>query len=392
MIITTRSRLTGALSAVALAAILLPGATASGTDGPPPAPITGGGVLRLHLADEAAFFRFESPTGSGQPTVTQRIRSRKCVVTLNPASSLVTLTPTPAPPSGVVGLADEGLGVKSATDSAGAPCGRVDGPAEALTIALAGALAGRQVDFAELDIEAFNGVTVRADSYLGANLVDTSLLMTPVTLGAEWSDDQNVRWVIDPALPFDRMVLSVDASTPAGAFSLKGGDEDSPPGPLGAALQTRDTLFQLTEITGIIDCGETEPPVGGGETPEATLSRGANLDCEPLPYLLRSDPDDSVLLQKDASSQPGANFFLDIVWDPEATPTGPLPLTSIDYDGPGGDPPQDVQWCGGTASSPQLPPGQLWCLARQLVELTDVADQVQVSERYYGAGDPRWTR
>ena len=137
-------------------------------------------------------------------------------------------------------------------------------------------------------------------------------------------------------------MLSVDGSTPNGAFSLDGGGDGAAAGPLGTALQTKDTLFQLTEITGIIDCGETAPPVGGGNTPEATLSRGQNPNCTPLPYLLRTDPDNSVLLQKDASSQPGANFLLDITWEPEDAVL-PVPATTIDYDGDGPNPPQTVQ-------------------------------------------------
>ena len=130
--------------------------------------------------------------------------------------------------------------------------------------------------------------------------------------------------------------------------------------------------------------------MGGGNTPEATFSRGQNPDCTPLPYLLRTDPDNSVLLQKDASSQPGANFLLDITWEPEDAVL-PVPATTIDYDGDGPNPPQTVQWCRGTTANPTLPDDQKWCLAKQSTEL--VSDgQMQVSERYYGAGDPRWAR
>jgi hypothetical protein len=315
----------------------------------------------------------------------------------------VTLSSTPAPPAGAVGFADHSLGVKTSTESGtpsvasgattnnagGSSCSRVDGT-EALTIALSGTLAGKQIDFAELDIEAFNGVTVRADSFLGAKLVDTSVLQTSELAGKEWSDDDNVRWLLNPAQPFDKLVLSVDSSTPAGAFSLDGGDDGSAPGPLGTALKTKDTLFQLTEITGIIDCGQTAPTVGGDATPAATLSRGENPNCSPLPYLLRTDANDSVLLQKDASSQPGANFFLDIVWESEPKVL-PVPATTIDYDGDGPQPPQVVQWCDGTSSNPVLPEGQKWCLTNQSTTLPSDG-MMQVSEEYYGAGDPRWAR
>lgn len=389
MTVSTRTKLIATLSGVALAAVLLPGASASGSNGPPPVPITGGGVLRLHLGGDADYFRFYPPTSTGLPSVTQRLKTKKCAATLNPVASLVTLSSTPEPPTGAVGLADHSLGVKLAAETSGPTCSRVDGPDEALTITLAGTLAGKQIDFAELDIEAFNSVTVRAQSYLGSTLVDTSLLPTTESEGTEWDDDGNYRWILDPSSPFDRLVLSVDSSTPAGAFALEGGNDGSPAGPLGTALQTKDSVFQLTEITGIIDCGDTEPTVGGDGSPAATLSRGPNPECTPLPYLLRSD-NDGVLLQKDASAQPGANFFLDITWDPELAVL-PLPVTSIDYDGPGGNPPQPVQWCGGTPSAPTLPSGQQWCLASQSSALAG-GGQIQISERYYGAGDPRWTR
>ena len=69
----------------------------------------------------------------------------------------------------------------------------------------------------------------------------------------------------------------------------------------------------------------------------------------------------------------------------------PVPATTIDYDGDGPNPPQTVQWCRGTTANPVLPSGQKWCLVKQSTEL--VSDgQMQVSERYYGAGDPRWAR
>ena len=144
---------------------------------------------------------------------------------LNPATSLVTLSSTPTPPAGVVGIQDHSLGVKTATESTSSEssCNRVDA-SEALTLALSGTLAGKQIDFAELDIEAYNGVTVHADSYLGSKLVDTSFLPTSEPAGKEWSDDDNVRWILNPSQPFDRLVLSarLDAD---GAFSLDGGGD-----------------------------------------------------------------------------------------------------------------------------------------------------------------------
>ena len=73
----------------------------------------------------------------------------------------------------------------------------------------------------------------------------------------------------------------------------------------------------------------------------------------------------------------------------------PLRVTTIDYDGPGGDDPRPVLWCDGTPEAPQLPaeatPEDTWCLASQSVALAGDRN-IQVSETYYGAGDPRWAR
>ena len=106
--------------------------------------------------------------------------------------------------------------------------------------------------------------------------------------------------------------------------------------------------------------------------------------------MLRVD-DNSVFLQKDASSQPGANFVLTIGWEPEAAPTTALPLTIIDYDGDGPREPARVLYCNGTPLTPSIPNGEKWCLVRQTV-IPAGTQQIQITEEYYGAGDPRWVR
>jgi hypothetical protein len=258
-----------------------------------------------------------------------------------------------------------------------------------LILELSGTLAAKQIDFGELDLGGYGGTTVRARTELDGQPVATS------TFTLTGSGVVNRRWLVGDGI-YDRLTLSVDPSTPKGAFWLQGGGKGTPalPGGLGAALGTKDTVFQLTDFTGTIDCGETAPPVGGGDSPQATFSRGQNADCDPIPYLLRSDPDNSVLLQKDASSEEGANFLLEIVWEPEPQQL-PLPLTTIDYDGPGGDPPREVPGCVGTADNPQLPPDrdpiETWCLAQQGWVLAG-GENIQVTETYFGAGDPRWAR
>jgi hypothetical protein len=383
----------GALGAVALVAAVVPGTVASGTN---PPTIPGGGVLNLHLDKDADYFRYQPPTATGGATVTQSITATNCVVKQNVPPSLVTLTPTP--PTAAVGLVEDGLGVKAGNDGTGTPCGLVDGTGQALTLSLvnapaSAALRNKLIDFAELDIEGKFDVTVRARALLGAQPVWTDTLRTGngSDSGPDSGDGDNYRWRIDPP-NFDTLVLTVDASTPNGSFSLEGGEDGTAAKPLGASLGTKDTVFQLTDFTGVIDCGETAPTVGGGDSPLATFSRGENDNCTPIPYLLRSDPNNSVLLQKNASGQRGANFLLEITWEPEPLVL-PLRVTTIDYGTPGG--PIPIIGCVGTPDNPQLPPDrdpiQTWCLASQQWVLAG-GGNIKVTEAYFGAGDPRWAR
>jgi hypothetical protein len=97
-----------------------------------------------------------------------------------------------------------------------------------------------------------------------------------------------------------------------------------------------------------------------------------------------------VLLQKALGTQDTANFTMTTVWQPEPA-VNPLGATTIDYDGPGGNPPKPMVWCGGTTASPIRVPGQAWCLTSQQVALVG-GGNVQLTEGYFGFGDPRWAR
>jgi hypothetical protein len=385
---TVRTRIIGVLGAVAVGTALLPGAVASGSDGASVA-IEGGGVLQLHVGTDGQYVRFQPPSDTGAQPTQQAITVKKCVATM---PSLLKVTPTP--PAGAVGFFDTGFGVSVAGEGSGTPCGRVDGPSQALTLALGGPLAGKLVSFAELDIEGKFNVTVLARGYQGNVLVGSDQLKTGTSSdsGPDSADGDNYRWRIELAKPWDTLVLSVDPSTPNGAFSLEGGGDGTAPGPLGAALGTNDSLFQVSDFTGVLDCGQTAPTVGGSGTPAATLARGQNPSCEKIPYALRTADDghmQSVLLDKVLGNQAGANFTLTIVWDPEQA-SNPMPATKIDYDGPAGNPPQPVFWCGGTTAAPVSVPGQAWCLTSQQASL--VGGKVELTERYFGFGDPRWAR
>jgi hypothetical protein len=370
---------------MAVGAALLPGAVASGSASAPV--ITGGGVVQLHLGNDAEYVKFLPPGTSGQPTQ-QAITSKKCIATV-PAPLKVT------PSAGSVGLFDHSIGVSVAGEGNGTPCGRADGLSQSLTLSLSGPLAGKLISFAELDIEGKFNVTVLGRAYRGTTLVGTDRLETGTSSdsGPDSSDGDNYRWRFAPTSPFDTLVLSVDPSTPTGSFSLEGGADGTAPESLGATLGTSDSLFQLADFTGVLDCGETAPTVGGSGTPAATLVRGQNASCEKIPYLLRTANDggeQSVLLDKVLGNQNGANFTMTIVWAPEPA-TNPLLATTIDYDGPGGNMPTNVVWCGGTTAAPVPVPGQAWCLTSQQATLVG-GGEAQLKESYFGFGDPRWAR
>src|SRR5262245_33527310 len=385
---TVRTRIIGVVGAVAVGAALLPGAVASGSTSSSTA-IEGEGVVQLHLGNDGEYVKFVPPSGS--PTQ-QAITSKKCVATMPP---LLKITPQPAPPDGAVGLFDHGIGVNTAGEGTGTPCGRVDGPSQALTLTLNGPLAGRLISFFELDIEGKFNVTVLGQAFQGTTLVGTDQLKTGTNSdsGPDSGDGDNYRWRFEPSAPFDRLVLSVDPSTPSGSFSLEGAADGTAPDQLGTCLGTNDSLFQLADFTGVLDCGQTAPTVGGSGIPAATLARGQNANCQKIPYLLRTADNggaQSVLLDKVLGNQVGANFTMTIVWDPEPA-VNPLSVTKIDYDGPRGNPPTAVIWCGGTTANPIPVPGQAWCLTNQQAVLVG-GGKAQLTEGYFGFGDPVWAR
>ena len=161
----------------------------------------------------------------------------------------------------------------------------------------------------------------------------------------------------------------------------------------GASVsEAGDSVLQLA-FTGVLDCGQSAPTVGGGTTPKVDLTRGQNPQCQKIPYLLRTDKTgaaQSVLLEKALGNQTGANFTMTTVWQPEPA-VNPLPTTTIDYDGPGGNAATPMKWCLGTTASPLPVPGQAWCLTSQQVSLVG-GGNVQLTEGYFGSGDPRWAR
>jgi hypothetical protein len=365
-----------------------------------------GGVIRLRIEGTGGsagdnWFRFDEPDGSGGYTAgtPAPITERRCQAS---TSGVMAVASTPAPSQGRVGLVDTGLGVVVKGEGQGTPCGRVDGTGQALTLT-PDVGASAVFDFAELDVEAKGGATLRAELRLGGALQATETIATGgPDSGPDSADGDNFRWrvpsVDGPTVYFDEIVLRVDPSTPTAAFSLEGGGDGTAPEPggLGDQLATTDTLFHLVDADGVLDCGDAVS-AGGGDVPQADLVRLENLlgdpdDCVAIPYALRPGLEgetQTVLLAKVLGGQEELEpaFTLDITWLPEPAAYPIARTTSID-DGSG---PVPLVWCDGTVSAPELPAGVNWCLTGQSAEPAGVG-LIQVSESLYGAGDPRFRR
>jgi len=359
-----------------------------------------GGVVRLHLGP-SDFFRFDAPDGSGgyTPGTPAPISVAQCAAT---TSGVMAIQVGPA--NGRLGLVADGLGVRVGGEGQGQPCGQVNGTGQSLSLTLSGPLAGTFMDRAELDIEGKFDATVRGELYRGSALVGVETLDTGVLSdsGPDSGTDDNYRWVIPapdaaPVL-FDRLLLRVDPSTPNGGFSLAGGAEGTAPAPggLGEMLGTSDSLFHLVGADGVLDCGD-QASTGGAGNPSSTVERLDNRDgdpddCEPIVYALDSGLEGEtqfVFLGKDLGTQAQLRpaFRWTIGWLPETATYPVVRTTRIDT----GSGPEPVVWCGGTPEAPALPSGKLWCLSSQTV-VPAGAGLIQVTEAFFGIGDPRAIR
>ena len=92
----------------------------------------------------------------------------------------------------------------------------------------------------------------------------------------------------------------------------------------------------------------------------------------------------------------GSAFRMTIAWVVEDA-ENPVPATKVDYGDVAG--PHDMQFClgdGGDANTyPDLPANEFWCITDQNVDLFETgpnAGSLQLTEQYFGAGDPKFTR
>jgi hypothetical protein len=412
-----RSKLLAAgasFAAIALFTLILPATVASGTSAST-STLKDAGVLRLRLG-ATDLFRYEPTPNSPTNAVNQTVSASSCKLNLSPAGSLVTFSPPANAANNVspyAGFFDNSIGVGSRNEGNGQPCGKID-PGQTLTMNLGSGLAGKMIDYAEIDLELKFGGAVTVTGYVvqgttATPVVDETYTSTGSDSGPDSGDLDNyrVRFPKSGTTAVNRLVLSVGSS---GSGSLEGGADGTSPcdtadgcvePSLGQSLaNTTDTLFHLLEADGVLNCGETAPTQGGGGTPTNSLERLDNDGgpaCTPIPFNLDSGPGvgagcpvespQCILLQKDLLGQ-NARFFWTVTWVAESAEYPEAP-TEFDF-GAGYNP---LLPCGPDADGdlpfiPTLPGnGDPWCIVEtHTVEQLD--GQVIVTEKYFGSGDP----
>ena len=283
---------------------------------------------------------------------------------------------------------------------------------ESLTLSIAGALSGRVAFHSELDIEVRQNARILATATSGATATTWELRSgTGIVAGqgsdvpgsaifncaaaqsAESGPADNCRWV------FDAVWDSLELRTIAGEWSLEGG------GDYGSNAYANNSLFQLTQASGILDCGDTTITSGDGvETALATAKRLDNASgsaCVPIPYQIESTGSD-VTFRKELLAQPDAAFVFDITWVIEnAQSLATIPLSVHSFDGATYF---DLDLCVGTPTfdgagnltslvgvpdlDPLQPGNQYACVVGQEIDYVSF-ETIQLRQTIYLEGD--WT-
>lgn len=240
----TRRTVVAAL--VALTAVLIPAAMASGSHDN--TPIAGGDpsvvLLTLGAKDEVSW------QGQKQAITTSRKTCTAVAFAASPALLSVTAI------GGVLGEVKDGLGVKSGKDGNGASCGRVDF-GESLSVALGSELDGYLMSAIDVDLELkfeatvritfkHDGVTITTDTFGGKGGPDD---------GPDSKDGDNYRYFARPTsdgapLYFDEVVFEAVA----GSFSLEGGADGTTNGSLASNNSSQFEVVALYD--GQITCGD----------------------------------------------------------------------------------------------------------------------------------------
>lgn len=407
------------LSLTALVMVLVTGTVALGEEHEQ-------GLLLLRLGPDANEFEWTDDS----TTYTQGIIVNGCEAHLDPlGDGLVTVTQDPArtlkgdPTTPVFGFFNHGAGAKTKGKGGnGQPCGRVDGPDEAIAIALANDTGdpaeGLAIARADLDIERKFDVAVAADLYLSTlseTVPFTTLVLDPAPDSDSGPDsNDHWRWVIEPTIPFDRIVLRADESTPDGAFSLDGGATGIASSEVEDWEGITESIFELVvpDFDGIVACGESTDPAGNGTTTAlATFTREdddpKNEDpCSALVlYSLDSTTggDDSQTVTFQFGTQELPSWTGTIAWAPEVAAL-PVLQTWVDANTDGIIDEDDgdfaLQWClefgdhdedENTPDRWILPEGQGWCLLDQHSVL-QLDGKMQVTQEVHGGTDPGFHR
>jgi len=411
------------------------------------------GVLRLHLDSDGDRVTFVPTAGSNQ--IQTLTAGPNCKLT-SAGASLVSFAAsgTPANKNPFPGLVGHRIGVGQTGEGTGEPCARINkDKAQALTLSLTGALDGRAVDYAEIDLGfKFNGEATlelrRGNSVVGTVQVPCSGASDcgPDSGG---SDNERVILWLDPAddpgtgtwqafpidEPFDTIVIKPSANVPPakGVVSLEGGFNGSLPGPKGVELGTDDSLFRVVDaFDGEIACTENELLIDG-EDATFSVTRGfdTNGECK--------GPTDGLLFTFDAGAE-GDELFVDfitepvdenpdtvaqflevITWQFESAPdvdAGEDQHRTLSYDDHVGDPKRVMPWClsdprdedgslpVGTVSDPvdpfdYVPAGHTSCLIESSSRVTGLLDFIDLGivpgtfikvDVVYNFGDgKRWT-
>jgi len=372
-----------------------------------------GGVLRLRLGP-TDHFKWQPTAGSNTLAQTQTISSSGACGASLTGPNLVGLSAS----GGSVGFVADGFGVRGSGEGSGQPCGRVDG-SQKLSVQLGSVLANRAIDFAELDIEGKFDAAFTIQASLGGSPVGSaSYATTGSDSGPDSGDGDNfrVRFPKTGRMLFDKLTFSPTS----GAISLEGGGDGTQPcdstvasecladDSLGETIDggspTTDSLFHLVKLDGLLDCDDpaVNEPSGGAGEPAITLVRLNNIGgaaCTPIPYDLETLTGQVDIL-KDLLGQ-DAQFRAVIAW-PAREETYPLQASTIDYDGPGGDAPVQLEWClaDGTRDFngdeepddpdgfPDPPAGAFYCLEKQEAIDGLTTGLVTVKETLYGQLDP----
>jgi|GEM_PF-2202704 len=232
------------------------------------------GVLRLHLGD-TDYFEFQIWNGSEyESTVPAQLQDIGPPIRCELKGSAAVDGPVAALSSvdgHNVGLNGDDVGLRK-NGSRGTPCGQVDLSEGAISITLAGDLADKEMDYAEIDIEGKHDVAVSYQLYLGGvqvgGLQQAFNCEDDTDCGPDSSDGDNFRVIVADAV-FDRIDLIV-TSTEGGEFSINGGADGTEPGPLGDFLHTNDSLFHITDVENVT-CNTAATPLGEEGGPQGTF-------------------------------------------------------------------------------------------------------------------------